>query len=266
MRTRAVPGWPVPHAAGRRRGLLLSAGLLCVLTFVPPLSSWAGRYEFGEILRYGLWAVAVPPLVALGVRWPNAASLAGARARHPELGRAAGFVLLDWLVMAWWFTPLAVRTVATDQWLVAMEALTLIVAGVGLWLELVESPPLVPRLDGLRRAVLAALTMWFIWIEAYLVGMSQSAWYRNFGHVTGHGLSRAADQQVAAVVLWLTATVVLVPVVFFNAMRWLHGGEEPDAELRKLVRAQRRGVGPFMERRGTVVRGEGEGSPGESVA
>jgi hypothetical protein len=266
VRVRAVPGWPVPHAAGRRRGLLLAAGLLCVLTFVPPLSSWAGRYEFGEILRYGVWAIALPPLVALGTRWPNAASLAGTRLRHPELGRAAGFLLLDWLVMVWWFTPLAVRTTASESWLVPVEALSLIVAGVGLWLELVESPPLVPRVDGLRRAALGALTMWFIWTEAYLVGMSQSGWYRNFGHVAGHGLSRAADQQVGAVVLWFIATVVFAPVVFVSALRWLQGGEEPDAELRKLVRADRRGVGPFMERRGTVARGEGGGSGGGSVA
>jgi cytochrome c oxidase assembly factor CtaG len=242
----------------------LAAGLLCVLTFVPPLSSWAGRYEFGEILRYGVWAIALPPLVALGTRWPNAVSLAGTRLRHPELGRAAGFLLLDWLVMVWWFTPLAVRTTASESWLVPVEALSLIVAGVGLWLELVESPPLVPRVDGLRRAALGALTMWFIWTEAYLVGMSQSGWYRNFGHVAGHGLSRAADQQVGAVVLWFIATVVFAPVVFVSALRWLQGGEEPDAELRKLVRADRRGVGPFMERRGTVARGEGGGSGGGS--
>jgi len=257
---RAVPGWPAPHAAGPRRAVLFVAALLCVLTFVPPLSGWAGRYECGELLRYGLWAIAVPPLVALGTRWPNASSLAGARVRHPELGRAAGFLLLDWLVMVWWFTPLAVRTAATDHWVVPVEALTLIVAGVGLWLELVESPPLVPRVDALRRAVLGALTMWFIWTEAYLVGMSQSGWYRNFGHVAGHGLSRAADQQVAAVVLWIIATVVFAPVIFVSALRWLHGGEEPDSELRKLVRENRRGVGPFMERRSTVAPGEGGGS------
>jgi len=236
--------------------------LICILTFVPPLSSWAGRYEWGELLRYGLWAIAVPPLVALGTRWPGAASLAHARVRHPELGRAAGFLVLNWLIMVWWFTPLAVRTTATDHWLVPVEALTLIVAGVGLWLELVESPPLVPRLGALSRAALGAMMMWFIWTEAYLVGMSQSGWYPNFGHQAGHGLSRAADQQVAAVALWFIATVVFAPVIFVNALRWLHGGEEPDAQLRKLVREDRRGMGPFMERRSTVARGEGGGSVG----
>jgi cytochrome c oxidase assembly factor CtaG len=256
---RAVPGWPAPNATGLRRGLLLGAALVCVLAFVPPLSSWAGRYESGAVLRYGLWAIIVPSLAVLGTRWPSAASLAGARVRHPEPVRVAAFLVLDWVVMVWWFTPLAVRTTATDPWLVPVEALTLALAGAGLWLELVESPPLVPRSGAFRRAVLGALTMWFIWIEAYLVAMSQSGWYRNFSHVAGHGLSRAADQQVAAVVLWFIGTVVFVPVIFVNALRWLHGDEEPDAELRKLVRADRRGVGPFMEQRGPLARGEGGG-------
>jgi cytochrome c oxidase assembly factor CtaG len=224
------------------------------------LSSLARRYEAGDVLRYGLWAIVVPPLVAMGMRWPNAASLAGARVRHPELGRVAAFLVLDWLVMVWWFTPLAVRTTTNTPWLLAVEALTLIAAGVGFWLELVESPPLVPRLGTFRRAVLGALAMWFIWIEAYLVGMAQSGWYRNFSHVAGHGLSRAADQQVAAVVLWFIATAVFVPVIFVNALRWLQRDEEPDAELRKLVKEDRRGVGAFMEQRGTVARGEGGGS------
>jgi cytochrome c oxidase assembly factor CtaG len=257
---RAVPGWPAPHARGLRRGFLVAAALICLLAFVPPLSSLAGRYEYGELLRFGLWAIVVPPLVVLGTRWPNGAPLAGARVRHPELGRVTGFLLVDWLVVVWWFTPLAVRTTAKDHWLVPLEALTLIVAGVGFWLELVESPPLVPRLGAFRRAVLGALMMWFIWIEAYLVAMSESGWYRNFSHVAGHGLSRAADQQVAAVVLWFIASVVFVPVIFVNALRWLHGDEEPDAELRKLLREDRRGVGPFLERPRTVAGGEGGGS------
>jgi cytochrome c oxidase assembly factor CtaG len=256
---RTVPERSSPLAQGLRRGLLIGAAIVCLLTFLPPLSSMARRYEAGDILRYGLWAIAVPPLVALGTRWPNAATLARARVRHPELGRVAAFLVLDWLVMVWWFTPPAVRATTNTPGLLAVEALTLIAAGVGFWLELVESPPLVPRLGAFRRAVLGALAMWFIWTEAYLVGMAHSGWYRNFTHVPGRGLSQAADQQVAAVALWLLATAVFMPVIFVNAMGWLHGEPEPDAELRKLVKEDRRGVGAFMEQRGTVMPGDGGG-------
>lgn len=258
----AVLARSYPLTRGLRRGLLTVAALVCLLTFLPPLSFLARHYEAGDVVRYGLWAIAVPPLVALGMRWPYAETLARARARHPEFGRVVAFLVLDWLVMVWWFTPLAVRVTRGNPWLSAVESLTLIAAGIGFWLELVESPPLVPRLGAFRRAVLGALAMWFIWIEAYLIGMAQSGWYRDFTHVPGHGLSQAADQQVAAVALWFIATVVFVPVIFVNALRWLHSDPEPDAELRKLVSEDRRGVGAFMGQRGAVTPGEGAGQVG----
>ncbi len=50
-------------------------------------------------------------------------------------------------------------------------------SGLGLWLELVESPPLVPRSGHLRRAVLAAVVMWVFWVDAYVVGLSNADWY-----------------------------------------------------------------------------------------
>ena len=260
--TRTVPARFDPLTPGLRRGLLIAAALVCLLTLLPPLLSLARRYEAGDVVRYALWAIAVPPLVALGMRWPHAESLARARVRHPELGRVVVFLLLDCLVMVWWFTPFAVRATRNHPWLLAVEALSLIAGGVGFWLELVESPPLVPRLGAFRRAVLGALAMWFIWVEAYLIGMAQSGWYSDFTHVPGRGLSQAADQQVAAVALWFVATVVFVPVIFVNALRWLHSDPEPDAELRKLVKEDRRGVGAFMEQRGTVTTGEGAGGVG----
>jgi len=167
--------------------------------------------------------------------------------------RAAIFLVFDGLLIVWWFTPIAVRATARIPWLTAAEALTLVVAGTGFWLELVESPPLVPRSGTFRRAVLGAAAMWLLWIEAYLVGMSQSGWYRSFSHVAGRGLSQAADQQVAAMVLWLIPTVVFVPVIFVNAMRWLRSDPEPDAELRRLLKEDRRGHAPFVEQRGATV-------------
>jgi len=122
------------------------------------------------------------------------------------------------------------------------------VAALGLWLELVASHPLVPRSGYLRRAVLAALAMWTFWILAYVLGLSNHAFYRNFAHVPG-GLSAAADQQIATAVLWFVAAAAFVPVIFWNAMMWLRTDEDPDAELLALERAERRrGTPPLTER------------------
>jgi hypothetical protein len=69
--------------------------------------------------------------------------------------------------------------------------------------------------------VLAALTMWTVWVLAYLGGMSSTGWYDAFHHVAGVGLSAAADRQVSAAVLWAVAAVAFVPVVFWNLLTWL---------------------------------------------
>ena len=119
------------------------------------------------------------------------------------------------------------------------EAVALLAFGLGLWLELVASPPLVPRSGYLRRAVLAALAMWTFWILAYVTGLSNHDFYPSFAHVSG-SLSAAADQQVASAILWFVAAASFAPVIFWNALLWLRTDEDPDAELLALERAERR--------------------------
>lgn len=260
-----------PGAAGERpheltapwRGwCLLSAAVVAVVCLIPPLSSTARRFEYGEALQFSLLAIVMPVLVAIGAPWrrlglarigePDPPRLAdrvgGRRLRHRELPWSLAFIVADLVVVVAWHAPGAVADVAEHGWLIPLEGVTLLVFGLGLWLELVASHPLVPRSGYLRRAVLAALAMWTFWILAYVLGLSNHAFYRNFAHVPG-GLSAAADQQVATAVLWFVAAAAFVPVIFWNAMMWLRTDEDPDAELLALERAERRrGTPPLTER------------------
>jgi cytochrome c oxidase assembly factor CtaG len=260
-----------PGAAGERpheltapwRGwCLLSAAVVAVVCLIPPLSSTARRFEYGEALQFSLLAIVMPVLVAIGAPWrrlglarigePDPPRLAdrvgGRRLRHRELPWSLAFIVADLVVVVAWHAPGAVADVAEHGWLIPLEGVTLLVFGLGLWLELVASPPLVPRSGYLRRAVLAALAMWTFWILAYVLGLSNHAFYRNFAHVPG-GLSAAADQQVATAVLWFVAAAAFVPVIFWNAMMWLRTDEDPDAELLALERAERRrGTPPLTGR------------------
>ncbi len=213
-------------------------------------------------MQFALLAIALPALVAVGAPWrrlglasPDETArrpldhLADHRLRHRELPRALVFVALDLGAVVAWHAPVAVAAVAAHGWLAFVEAVTLLVSGLGLWLELVESPPLVPRSGRLRRAVLGAVSMWAFWIMAYVVGLSARGFYPNFHHTAG-SLSAAADEQVGAVVLWFVATSAFVPVIFWNALRWLQSEEDPDAELFVLAREERRrGTPPFPARR-----------------
>jgi len=59
--------------------------------------------------------------------------------------------------------------------LVVAEAVTLLAAGAAIWLEIVDSPPVAPRLPRPQRAAVAALAMWSIWIVAYVLGSASHA-------------------------------------------------------------------------------------------
>jgi cytochrome c oxidase assembly factor CtaG len=230
------------------RAWLAAAGAtLVLLALVPPLSVLAGRYEWFDALRFSIFALVGPALVTVGAPWralrldPSLLSrLAAARRRHPEPMRSFGFLAADLVVIVAWRTPAAVDAASRQPLLVVVEAFCLVVAGIGLWLELVESPPLVPRATRPRRALLAALAMWTVWTLAYMVAMGRVSWYRGFHHLAGVGLSASADRQLSSVVLWAVAGATFMPVIFWNLVQWLRSEDDPDDELYRLLRDERR--------------------------
>jgi hypothetical protein len=260
MTTGAATGRPLERPAPWRRVCLGLAVLAAVVVLVPPVATEARRIEFVAAIQFSLLAFALPALVAVGAPWralhlarraPDddlliADRLAVRRLRHRELAWSLLFMACDVAVVVAWRIPGAVAAVSRDGWMAPLEGVTLLVFGLGLWLELVVSPPLLPRSGYLRRAVLAGLVMWAFWILAYWTGLSTRDVYRSFPHVAG-GLSAAADQQIASAVLWFAAAVALVPVVFWNALQWLQT-EDPDLELLALARQdRRRGMPPIGE-------------------
>jgi cytochrome c oxidase assembly factor CtaG len=227
---------------------------VAIVALAPPLGTVARRTEYAATLQFSLLAIALPALVALGAPWrllglagsggpegrPRFADrLADRRRRHRELPWAFAFVVADLGVAAAWHAPGAVATVARGGWGPLVEGVTLLVVGVGLWLELVPSPPLEPRSGHLRRAVLGALAMWVFWILAYIVGLSNRGFYQSF-HPAAGGLSGGADGEIASVVLWAVAAAAFIPVIFWNALTWLQSEEDPDTEVLRLFKAERR--------------------------
>ncbi len=261
---RSQPHEVDPHQA-LRSGLFVLAIVLLVAWLIPPLTTLARRYECVEAVQFSFFLVVVPALAVIGAPWrrlglasrhplpediegapsgaeaslPAVDRLALGRRRHPEAWRAVCFAALYVAAAIVWRTPLAVNALAWHPWLVAAEALTLVAAGVALWLELVESPPLVPRLSRPNRIALAAVSMWVIWVLAYLVGLSHSSWFVAYSHHAGSGLSLSADQQLATGLMWFVSGCAFIPVVYWNLIRWLQSEEDPDEEMHKLVRQER---------------------------
>lgn len=222
-----------------------------MLIFVPPVATEARRYEFVETIQFCLAAFAVPALLVLGrplrlvQAGPRArlesrlARLAESRRRHPFVVRSLLFAVAFVGVAIAWRTPPLMDALARHGWLAVVELASLVLVGVPLWCELVSLPPLAPRVAPPWRAVVAACSMWGVWAMAYLVGFSRVSWYVAFHHATG-GLTATSDQELSTALMWFGAAVSFVPVVFFDLLSWLHNGEDPDAELRSLMRQERR--------------------------
>jgi cytochrome c oxidase assembly factor CtaG len=258
MTSGAAGGRPPERTAPWRRVCVGLAALVAVVVLVPPVAIEARRIEYVAAIQFALMAFALPSLVALGAPWralrvarlapdddPRPVDrLAVRRLRHRELAWSLVPIACGVAVVIAWRLPALVSLGVRNWWMAPLEALSLLVFGVGLWLELVVSPPLAPRSGHLRRAVLAALIMWAFWILAYATGLSTHDVYRSFPHMAG-GLSAAADQQIASAVIWFGAAAAFIPLVFWNALQWLQT-EDPDLELLALARQEkRRGMPPI---------------------
>lgn len=237
--------------------------MLALAVLLPPVGVEARRYVFAQAVQFAVLAAAVPALVVLGAPWRRggraASTLAGplvgvsppgettlglvdrvavARShRQPSTIRCLA-ILFGFIALAvFWRLPLTVNAMVTRPILTVVEAVTLLAGGIALWLELVESPPLLPRIARPLRAAFAAVPMWTIWATAYIMGFSHSVWFSALGHRPNHGLGVIADQEIAAVVLWAVPGICFIPVVYFSLITWLRDTADPDDELREVPTA-----------------------------
>jgi cytochrome c oxidase assembly factor CtaG len=234
-------------ALARPRGrawLAAVAVVLVLISLLPPVGGYARRYVFVESLQFLLFAVAAPGLFVLGAPW-RLIGLGGWRGFAQRLGgsgRGSGFrhgvamLLVFIAAVIAWRLPVSVNALAALPGLAVLELVTLGGAGTALWLELVESPPLLPRMSRPLRALFAALPMWTIWILAYILGFSQATWFTAYSHP---GLGTLADQQIATGIMWAVPALCFIPVVYFAAITWLRDSEDPDEGLRALISAER---------------------------
>lgn len=252
--------------SGGRRGsstvaLLGFAAALALAVLLPPVGTLARRYVLGGAIQFSVLAVLVPALVTVAAPWsskdylpvlegrvggreraslPVVARLAAARRRHRSPVRSIGYLALYLAAVVGWRIPPSVEALRDSPALSVLEAATLLVLGVLLWLEIVVSPPFVPRSAYPMRIGVTVVAMWITWMIGFLLGFSHVAWFPTYLHSRSSGLSLIADQQLAAGALWVLPAAGYLPAVLVNLMAWLKDSEDPDDEMRQLVRAERR--------------------------
>ena len=244
----------------RSRSWLAAAGAALLVAGLA-IESLARRYVVAESAQFVVLAMAAPALIVLGAPWRALRlsgpvdRLAAARRRQTSFARAGAFLAAFIAVTVAWRLPPVMDALASHPALVVAELITLMAAGTGLWLELVSSPPLSPRLPRPHRAAVAALAMWSTWAVAYVLGLSNHPVFHGYDPA-GSVLSAVADQQITVALVWAVSAFCFVPVVFVALLTWLSASDNPDEELQRLARD---------ERQHPVVRGWGRparGRPG----
>lgn len=254
-------GWP--RRSGGQAWLFRLAVLLAVVAALPPLSSLAGRYVWAETAQAAVWAFAVPPLLVLGAPWaaleaalqavlPGRPWRQSGRAWRRWDGRGGKWSWAVWVgfagTLAAWRYPWMVDLVRVSDWGRAAEAVSLVAAGARLWWELVGSGSHRPRMDAPRRIVLTGLSMWSAWVMAFVLGFSGHPWFPGYAAAAGRHLSILNDQEISAGLLWVSAGLGLVPMIFVNLMTWLDGNEELEVELASLHEDEDEGGGAEQPR------------------
>jgi cytochrome c oxidase assembly factor CtaG len=237
--------------------LLLLAAVTLLACLLPPLALLAREHVAIEALRFALLGYVVPPLLVIGLPPSLRARLAGfplgERAqlrrsavappgqRHPLRRPRALIAPVAFVATALVCrTPEVVNGVRDHPALIVVEAAALLVTGVALWIELVDTSDATALTPGPLRMATAAISMWSIWIVAYLLGFATIPWYRSFHHVAG-GLSLAADQEIACWILWAIPGFVFIPVVFAHLTSWLR---KEDGDAPNPPYGLRHGLGP----------------------
>jgi cytochrome c oxidase assembly factor CtaG len=229
-------------------GLAIVGVVLLAAVMVPPLETLARRYLFVESIQFCVLAIVGPALIVLGAPWrpgrvsagqfgsqaqfvPGlAARMAARRSGRPSFVWAAGF-LGAWVgLCVLWRLPPVLDGLARHPGLLAAELVTLLPAGTCLWLELVNSPPFVPRLTRPRRAAIAALAMWSIWVIAYILGFALGSVVHAYDGA-GSSLATVADQEITAGLLWFVSACSFLPVVFTSLLTWIQDDAGSGEEL-----------------------------------
>jgi cytochrome c oxidase assembly factor CtaG len=231
---------------------------LVVAVLVPPIEVLARRYLYLESIQFCVLAMIAPALIVLGAPRDDG---------WPQPGRAAAtpFVKAAVFLCAWvgvclvWRLPPVLDGLARDPVLAVAELVTMLPAGIFLWLELAGPRSSGPLLARPWRAVVAAGAMWAIWIIAYILGFSRGP----VVHAYHSGLlGTANDQELAAVVLWLVSTFSFAPLVFVPVLTWLRDGADPREEGRRPASLGVRGWSKWARlRRGTPPEAAGKVAP-----
>lgn len=224
----------VLYALGRRerdsvrRDACFYAGLLVIVAAIDsPVDRYADRLFWVHMVQHVLLTMVAPPLVLLGRPWPRSvrvlpmsARRAIARSLHACRGLAApvvAFVLFNGVLLAWHLPALFDLTLRNEA-VHDLEHALFFITALLFWTHLAPTSRR-PRLRPARRVAYGVGAILVSWVLAVVLAFASHplyAHYTSLAHRPG-GLSALADQQLAAGIMWVPASIPFTIAVLVAA-------------------------------------------------
>jgi cytochrome c oxidase assembly factor CtaG len=215
---------------GWRRDAAYCAGLLTLAAaFEFPVDTYADRLFWAHMVQHVLLTMVAPPLLLLGRPWPRSLRAFPLAARR-RIARSLlacrvvaapvpAFVLFNGVLLVWHVPALYDLTLRSEPVHVLEHALFL---GTGLlfWAHLVPTSRR-PRLSDAQRATYGLGAIGAGWALAVVLALAPRPLYAHYAalaHRPG-GLSALADQQLAAGIMWVPASIPLTAAVLVALYR-----------------------------------------------
>ena len=246
-----VVDWPlvglvvaaVLYAFGRRerdtlrRAACFCCGLLVLVAAIDsPVDTYADRLFWVHMVQHVLLTMVAPPLLLLGRPWPRiarplprTARRALARALHGCRIVAAplvAFVLFNGVLLAW-HLPVLFDLTLRNQAVHDLEHALFLSTALLFWTHLVPTTRR-PRLGPAQRVAYGVGAILVSWVLAVVLGFASHPLYGHYAalaHRPG-GISALADQQLAAGIMWVPASVPFTIAVLIAAYRLLEPKDE----------------------------------------
>jgi cytochrome c oxidase assembly factor CtaG len=244
-RAAIITGRPRDRVA-RARSLRFYAGLLTIfVALATPIDTLAHKLFWMHMLQHVLLLSVAAPLIVLGAPWMSiwrplplgfrravAGWLARSRGAAPLrgvgrwLGHPVGALLAFSADLIAWHVPAAYDATLHSNAVHAAEHISLLVFGILLWAQVLESPPLRLRLGGLERVYLIVAALAVGWLISLVLAFATSPLYPAYAHLVHRpgGISALVDQQLAAGMMLGPGSLTMTVFVFVGLYRWLGAG------------------------------------------
>jgi putative membrane protein len=224
------------HDTLRRDACFYSGLGVLVVAIDSPVDTYADRLFWVHMVQHVLLTMVAPPLILLGRPWPRTVrplplSIRRAIARvllacRPVAAPLVAFVLFNGVLLAW-HLPVLFDLTLRNQAVHDLEHALFLGTALLFWTHLAPTSRR-PRLQPAQRVAYGVGAILVSWVLAVVLGFASHPLYGHYAalaHRPG-GLSALADQQLAAGIMWVPASIPFTIAVLVAAYRLLEPTEE----------------------------------------